>query len=128
MRSTKPDIQTSSEVKQMVDSFYEQVNLDPLLSPVFNDFANVDWESHLPRMYSFWESVLFAKQGFKGRPFQKHIPLPIKAEHFDRWVTLFVNNIDHQFEGPVAEEAKLRARSIAHIFQTKLKHLNRLQT
>ncbi len=127
MAQTKRDIQTSEDVKRMVDTFYDKVNQDDLLSPVFNDFAGVDWESHLPRMYSFWESILFAKPGFKGRPFQKHIPLPIDGNHFERWVSLFIQNIDAQFEGKVTEEAKLRAKSIAHIFKSKLDIIHRLK-
>lgn len=111
----------------MVDTFYARVNKDELLSPIFNDFAGVDWDSHLPRMYSFWESVLFAKEGFKGRPFQKHIPLLISGQHFDRWLLLFTTNLNEHFEGPVTENAKLRANSIAGIFQNKLKVIHQFK-
>jgi hemoglobin len=122
----KPDIQTVEDVKFMVDSFYKKVNQDELLSPVFNDFAKVDWVSHLPKMYLFWESILFSTGAYQGRPFQKHIPLPISLEHFDRWIELFTNNVDSHFAGEKAELAKNRALTIAHIFKTKLKHLNQL--
>lgn len=120
------EIETSEDVKQLVDSFYERVNKDGLLSPVFNDFAKVDWETHLPKMYAFWESILFATGTYQGQPFQKHIPLPISLEHFDRWTQLFTDNVDAQFEGEKAALAKQRAHTIAHIFKTKLKHLNRI--
>lgn len=105
----------------MVNSFYERVNADDLLSPIFNDFAGINWDSHLPRMYDFWDSILFGTAKYQGRPFPKHIPLPIDARHFERWVGLFEQNIDLQFSGPNAEEAKNRARSIARIFQSKLR-------
>ena len=120
------DIRNSGDVKQMVDSFYERVNHDDILSPVFNDFAGVDWESHLPRMYAFWNSILFGTAEYQGRPFPKHLPLPIDESHFERWLSLFETNIDTQFEGPVAEEAKLRAQSIARIFQNKLAFMRKL--
>ena len=122
----KRKIETPEDVKFMVDSFYEKVNQDELLSPVFNDFAKVDWKSHMPKMYTFWESILFATGTYQGRPFQKHIPLPIKLEHFDRWIKLFDENVDAHFDGEKAELAKHRALTIAHIFKTKLKHLNKL--
>ena len=122
----KREITETSDVKQLVDSFYEKVNQDDLLSPVFNEFAQVDWDSHLPKMYAFWESILFSTGTYQGRPFQKHIPLPITLAHFDRWLALFETNVDQQFYGEKAELAKHRAHTIAHIFRTKLKHLNKI--
>jgi len=121
----KREITNSADVKLLVDSFYEKVNQDDLLSPVFNDFAKVDWDSHLPKMYKFWDSILFATGTYQGHPFQKHIPLPISLAHFDRWITLFIANVDAHFVGEKAEMAKNRAQSIAHIFKTKLTHLNK---
>lgn len=53
------DITSEADIKLMVDSFYQKVNEDDLLGPVFNDIAQVNWENHLPRMYSFWESLIF---------------------------------------------------------------------
>ena len=119
------EIQSREEIKQMVDSFYSKVNEDELLSPVFNEFAGVDWESHLPKMYDFWTTILLGEMTYKGNPFLKHIPLPIDKQHFDRWIKLFLETIDEHFKGEVAAEAKQRAMSIAGIFQYKLASLNR---
>jgi hemoglobin len=58
MNSNLKEIQSEQEIKEMVDAFYDKVNKDQMLSPVFNDFAGVNWEKHLPVMYSFWSSVL----------------------------------------------------------------------
>lgn len=120
MKDNKQDIRTEEDIILMVNSFYEKVNQDSLLSYVFNDFAQVDWNSHLPKMYSFWNTLIFAKQSYKGNPFAAHIPLPIKAEHFDKWIQLFNQNIDEHFVGEVAEQTKQRAFSIATIFQSKM--------
>lgn len=124
MNNTK-EIQSKDEIKELVDSFYDKVNRDPLLSPVFNDFAGVNWEKHLPVMYSFWGSILLGNFTYKGNPFLKHIPLPIDKTHFDRWLSLFMETIDERFTGEKAEEAKQRAQSIAGIFQYKLATLDR---
>jgi hemoglobin len=117
------DITTEADVIKMVDSFYDKVNLDPKLSPVFNDFSKVDWDKHLPIMYKFWNTLLLGKQEYKGSPFDKHIPLPIDAQHFDRWIKLFHQNMDELFSGDVADQSKLRASSIAHVFKTKLEFI-----
>ncbi|OKL41203.1 group III truncated hemoglobin [Pontibacter flavimaris] len=116
----KKDITTEEDVKLLVDTFYDHVNQDGLLSPVFNDIAHTNWQHHLPVMYSFWSSLLFGSMAYKGQPFPKHLRLPIQQEHFRRWVVLFTQAIDELFEGPKAEEAKHKAKSIARIFQMRM--------
>lgn len=120
MHTNKLDIRTEQDVELMVDSFYAKVNQDPLLSYVFNDFAEVDWQSHLPKMYQFWSSLIFGTQSYKGNPFAAHVPLPVDQTHFERWISLFEENIDELFVGEVAEHTKLRAKSIAYVFSSKL--------
>jgi hemoglobin len=116
-------IQTKEDVIYLVDSFYEKVNKDELLSPIFNEFAKVDWESHMPTMYSFWSSILLGEESYSGRPFPKHLPLPIKQKHFDRWLELFHQTVDENFKGELAIEAKSRASNIAQIFSFKIKSI-----
>jgi hemoglobin len=113
------DIRTEQDVKALVDSFYDRVNRDDVLGPIFNDVAKVDWEHHLPTMYSFWNSMLFRTGEYKGRPWPKHAVLPLKQEQFERWVKLFCQTVDSLFTGPKANEAKSAALSIADTFQTR---------
>ncbi len=125
MKNSNRDIESEEDVMLMVDSFYEKVRKDKLLGYVFDDFAQVNWESHLPIMYKFWNTLIFGKQTYKGNPFAKHIPLPIDEQHFRQWINLFERNIDEHFSGAVAEKTKFRAKSIAHIFQTKLSYIKK---
>jgi hemoglobin len=115
-----PDLTTPQDVRTLVDSFYERVNRDDLLAPVFNDFAHVDWAAHLPKMYQFWESMLFGVGTYEGAPFPKHAVLPVRKEHFARWLALFVETVNAHFSGPKAEEAKGRAASIADTFAQRM--------
>ena len=115
-----PDLTTPQDVRTLVDSFYERVNRDDLLAPVFNDFAHVDWKAHLPTMYRFWESMLFGVGTYEGAPFPKHAVLPVRKEHFARWLALFIETVDAHFSGPKAEEAKGRAASIADTFAQRM--------
>jgi len=119
----KPEIKSEEHVKAFVDGFYNLVNEDELLSPIFNNFAKVNWEAHMPTMYGFWNKILLGTGSYTGSPFDKHIPLPIEQKHFDRWIALFEINMDQIFQGELAEEAKLRARSIGGIFAAKHKFL-----
>ncbi len=114
------DIRTEDDIKTLVDSFYEKVNADPLLAPIFNQVAEVDWAEHLPNMYDFWSSLLFRTTRYEGRPWPKHAVLPVNAPHFSRWVALFKQTVDEHFAGPKATEAKNFAASIADTFQNRM--------
>ena len=117
------DKQNREDIKQLIDSFYAEVRKNKRLSFLFDETAKVDWVAHLPRMYNFWESILFDKALFNGNPMKKHKQLnqmaKLKAEDFDIWLGIFKTNIDKQFKGAVVEKAKQRAESIATI--TKIK-------
>lgn len=113
----KNDIQDRADIQRLVDSFYAKVQADALLAPVF---SHVDWPHHLPIMYNFWSSMMLGDQSYRGNPLQKHLPLPIEPPHFDQWLKLFHETVDELFEGEKAEEIKMRARSIAGIFQIKM--------
>ena len=119
--SARPDLTSRSEIIRLVDAFYDRVRDDDVIGPIFNDIARVDWAAHLPRMYDFWESVLFGEAVFKGNPLAVHISLaertPLTSVQFDRWLALFGATVDQLFEGPLANEAKARAARIAQVLQ-----------
>ena len=117
MNVKKKDILERDDVKILVDKFYDKVKSDELLRPVF---SHVDWPHHLPVMYNFWSSLLLGDQSYSGNPLQKHLSLPVSKNHFGRWLELFKETVDETFEGEKAEEVKMRAVSIAQIFQFKM--------
>jgi hemoglobin len=118
------DIATEQDIKLLVDSFYERVNQDGVLGPIFNHVAQVNWEEHLPTMYLFWTQMLFRKPVYKGAPWPKHMVLPLTKQHFERWISLFSTTVDALFTGPKASEAKSAALSIADTFQTRFGIVN----
>ena len=115
----KSDITNRRDIELLVDTFYEKVRKNPLLGHIFDDVAKVDWPSHLPKMYSFWASILLAEYSFSGNPMQKHIALSKMTEITDRefseWLQLFTESVDSLFLGEKADEAKLRAGNIARL-------------
>ena len=96
-----PDIETRDHVILFVNSFYDKVKADPLLGP---KFSHVDWPNHLPTMYNFWSSMLLGDKSYIGNPLQKHLPLEIDGEHFERWLELFKATINEHFKGEKADE------------------------
>lgn len=117
MTQDRLDIASRSDIVRLVDAFYDRVRVDEILGPIFNDVAHVDWAAHLPKMYDFWDAVLFGKAGFKGNPLAVHRALaeqtPLTVREFYRWVVLFHETVEELFAGAVADEAKLRAFRIA---------------
>ena len=113
----KDDIKTREDVQLLVDRFYQKVQADQLIGPVF---SHVDWPHHLPIMYNFWSSMLLGDQSYRGNPFQKHLPLKIQSKHFDQWLKLFRETVGENFAGEKADEVLMRAESIAGIFQMRM--------
>lgn len=120
----KADITNRKDIVLLVDTFYDQVRENEALNYIFNDLAKVDWESHLPRMYDFWASMLLGENGFTGNPMQKHVALsrraPLTEKEFSEWLRLFTKTVNTLFEGPKAREAEIRAKSIAKLMLYKI--------
>ena len=118
------DIRDKEDIKVFVDAFYSKVRKDMLIGPVFAaKIPDDNWGPHLERMYSFWNTVLFAHRDYRGNPFSKHASLPIQKQHFERWISLLNETIDEYFEGDKADEVKMRANKMGALFQSKLEYL-----
>jgi hemoglobin len=120
----KDEITSINEIVLLVDSFYNKVKKDDLIGPIFDKVVQDNWPKHLDKMYRFWETVLLNNHTYHGSPFAPHAKLPISAEHFDRWLKLFIETLDENFVGEKAKEAKWRAEKMAEMFQYKHKHIS----
>lgn len=118
----KKDIENLQDIRQLVNMFYSRVRLNELIGPIFEEKIQDRWESHLERMYSFWQTVLLEEHTYNGRPFPPHAKLPVSQEHFDTWIALFTGTVDELFEGPVADEAKWRGGQMAKMFLNKIEY------
>ena len=101
-----------SMIETLVRRFYEKVRADALLGPVFETRIR-DWEPHLAQMRDFWSSVALMTGRYHGTPMAKHLPLPIDAEHFDRWLALFEETAREICSEKAADHFVGRARRIA---------------
>lgn len=99
-------------IDALVEDFYARVRDDALIGPIFADRIT-DWAPHLAEMKLFWSSVALSTGVYQGRPMPKHLPLPIDARHFDRWLELFAETA-HALCPPIASDHFIeRARRIA---------------
>jgi hemoglobin len=75
-------------IERLVREFYGRARLDPLIGPIFENHVH-DWEAHITKICAFWSSVALMTGRYHGQPTVAHLPLPIDALHFDRWLELF---------------------------------------
>ncbi len=126
----KPDIKNIEDIKLLVDSFYDQVKEDQIIGYIFNEVMEVDWEDHLPRIYSFWETILLNKASFKGNPMLKHIPISRKTqlieEHFNQWLKLWEETVNENFAGSTANQAKQKGQSIGQLMLYKIRESEKM--
>ena len=120
----KHDITNRNDLILLVDTFYNKIQLNAKIGFIFTDVAKVDWSHHLPKMYDFWESVLFGEATYKGNPMLTHFALrdktSLKTEEFDTWKNIFFETVNELFKGENAETIKQKAQSIADLMNFKL--------
>ncbi len=118
------DIQTTEDIGLLIDRFYKKVVIDPIIGDFFTKVVTLSWEEHIPVMISFWETTLLGKISYRGNPMVKHIGLnklaPQGKIHFDRWLELWTETVHENFAGPIANDAIIRATSIAQVMQWKI--------
>ena len=119
----KTDIRNRKDIEKLVNAFYDKVKKDDTIGYLFNDVAKVNWELHLPKMYDFWENILFYSGNYSGSPMVVHKELHQKStmnqNHFQHWNDLFSQTVDSLFEGIKANEIKERASNIAQVIMYK---------
>jgi hemoglobin len=120
----KKDLESRKDVELLVNTFYNKVKSSPVIGYIFNDIVQVNWEKHLPVMYSFWENAVFFSGGYTGNPLMVHKHLnqlfPLTSEHFAEWNKLFFITVDECFAGEKANLAKQRALSISTVIQLEI--------
>jgi len=104
-------------IASLVDHFYEKVQRDPQIGPVFNAAVH-DWDAHKRLLTSFWASVALRAGSYRGNPMAAHRPHPIRAEHFDRWLALWHETCDEELDeahaGQMLEYAQRIGRSLKY--------------
>ncbi|MDZ4402511.1 group III truncated hemoglobin [Prosthecobacter sp.] len=122
-----PDLLGRAEIETLVNTFYKRVRSDEVLGFIFDKVAQTNWETHLPKMYAFWETVMFRSGGFTGNPIAAHaklVPLTnMGRPQFDRWLMLFRSTVDDLFSGEHAEHIKNCAEDMANVIHARINHV-----
>jgi hemoglobin len=124
----KTDIRNREDIAALINAFYEKVKVNPTIGHFFTDVVKVDWQKHLPKMYDFWEGIVFGSSDYTGNPINVHKAVhslhKLSKPDFEEWLKLFTQTVDEMYEGGKAELIKQRALSIATVMQLKVVHNN----
>ncbi len=99
-------------IERLIRSFYARGRDDAILGPIFAAKIKA-WEPHLQKMFAFWSSVALMSRWRRGEPMARHLPLPIDAQHFDRWLALFAQTAHDVCPHAASERFILLSRRIA---------------
>ena len=117
-------LESREDSEHLVNSFYAKVTQDETIGFFFSDIAKVDWDKHLPKMYSFWESILFGQMSYKGNPMAVHFPInqleAMEKRHFEKWLELWKQTIEENFIGENASMAITKSENIANLMAYKM--------
>jgi hemoglobin len=118
------DIDSREDCERLVRAFYGRALTDPVIGFIFVEVARLDLEAHVPKVASFWETILLGAQTYAGGAFRPHVAINARVKlrqgHFDRWLWLWKLTVDELFSGPRAELAKTHATRVAAAFHARL--------
>ena len=111
VRQGRRDIESRADCERLVRTFYGRALRDPVIGFIFVDVAKLDLEAHVPRITSFWETILLGAQSYGGGAFRPHAQLHGKVRlrrgHFERWLALWRGTVDELFAGDRAELGRM---------------------
>jgi hemoglobin len=124
MHASIRDIENRGDCERLVREFYGRALGDPIIGWIFVDVAKLDVEAHVPRITSFWETILLDARSYGGGAFRPHLALDARVRlrrgHFERWLWLWRATVDDLFAGDRAELAKAHAQRVAGAFHARL--------
>lgn len=122
-----PNLTDRQGIVRLVDRFYERIREDDQLGPVFSEVAKVNWETHLPKMYDFWDTVLFRSGTFRGNPIGAHAKLVLHTDmswaKFDHWLGMFRESVAELFQGENADHIVRCAEDMANVLYSKINNV-----
>ncbi|MDF0489943.1 group III truncated hemoglobin [Sphingomonas sp. H39-1-10] len=112
-----------SEIRPVVERFYDRVRADEALGPVFGAAVH-DWDDHHARLADFWSSVMLTSGRYKGNPVALHLRHAdaLTPAAFARWLTLWAQTTDEMLPHAVAQAMQAKAARIAESLQLAIQY------
>jgi hemoglobin len=104
-------------ILEVLKSFYDKARTDVLIG--YHFWVIKDFDTHIPRIASFWEMQLLGKASRKiEKPFDvvmAHLPMGIKRGELDRWLVLFKKTLEEK----IATHSEMQ--ELKELWEEKLK-------
>lgn len=97
---------------KLIKSFYADVRQHAVLGPIFNAKIQ-DWPAHLEKIAEFWSLQTGGPSRYRGGFGAAHIPLELKPDHFQLWLSLWEFNNKRLLAEREAEEMNALAQQFA---------------
>lgn len=95
----------------LLNHFYADARQHELLGPIFESQIE-DWSDHIKTIANFWAQVTGGPAMYSGQMPARHIPLSLKEEHFQAWLSLWEFNCRCRLAPRLAGEMVAAARHI----------------
>ena len=123
---SRPDLNNRQNIAKFVDLFYQKLLIDPRLSPLFFDVANIDLSTHLPHIKNYWCKLLLGDTQYQRHTMNIHRDLhgrhALRPQDFKNWLQAFDLTLNEGFSGPKTERARRVAHTIATNMENSLTH------
>jgi len=106
-------------IERCVRLFYDKAHADEMLAPVMRA-GIADFERHVAVVCDFWSRALLGTERYQGKAYPVHVGLPIRPDHFDRWLELFEEAAAAQLPPAQATFAIDKAHHMAKSFMAGL--------
>lgn len=121
----KRDIYDRSDIRLVIEVFYDKLLNDEKMKPFFVD---LQLQEHFEVLCDFWENALFQAGKYRGDMMDIHMEvnsrMPITQEHFTSWLEHFSSSVRALHTGENATIAINKARTIATIMKAKIDRLD----
>jgi hemoglobin len=122
----KADLDSKENIARFIELFYQKVLSDEILTPIFVDIAEIKIEEHLGHICAYWEKLLLGGSAYNRHTMEIHRALnaksPLTPQQFERWLGLFFETAEANFEGEQTERAKRIASNIAGNMEDRFYH------
>jgi hemoglobin len=99
-------------ISKLIKSFYADVRQHAVLGPIFNGTIE-DWPAHLEKIAEFWSLQTGGPSRYRGGFGAAHLPLELKPDHFQLWLSLWEFNNKRLLAQTEAEEMNALAQQFA---------------
>ncbi len=114
---TETESVTEEDIRNLVREFYARALADDCLRGILEGAIH-DWKTHHQAVENFWSNTLLHTDRYQGNMFDLHAALPLRLEHFDRWLALFRQTAFDVLPTSAAEKVINRAEHVARRFKT----------